>query len=389
MLHISARARRLLDVLLGVGVVSSLFTAVTVAWKLTLLQGLVSGTATLGALACWVLWRRGGGSRWVVSLAVAGAIATVTSDGAGALPLLFVCLAVLMVERGARAAVVLVASSALGSAVLMAMVHARSPLAVLAQTTGVVLILGYALLVGQLLRETDLARRHNERLLAQQRAAAEVEKDHVLAQERTRSAGALHDGLGHQLTAMRLSLDVAERLRRTDPDMAWAEVARAGDLATMGLDRMRTWVRALDPVSVGALTDVAALEAVADSFRGTGLDVEVVTIGESSPLDRTRGLFCLRVVQEGLTNALRHGGAGQVRIDVDRTPASLRLTLTDDGEPPDDGQQPQPSYGLRTLHGRAEELGGSVCAGWTGDGFRLIAEVPMDVPGDHQDEVRA
>lgn len=382
MLRISARARLLLDVLFAVGVVSALFTAVTVAWKLSVPQGVVMGAATLGSLACWVLWRRGGSRRWVVALAVAGAAAVLTSDGPGGLPLLFICLAVLMVEHGARAAIVLVTGLVMGSAAYVATVHAREPLDVLSQTIGVVLILGYGLLVGQLLRETDLARRHNEQLLTEQLASAEVEKDHVLAQERTRSAAALHDGLGHQLTAIRMSLDVGERLRRTDHDAAWAEVNRAGDLATMALDRMRTWVRALDPVSVGTLTDVAALEAVAASFRDTGLNVEVRTLGESSQLDRARGLFCLRVVQEGLTNALRHGGASQVLIDVHRTRDSLVLTLTDDGEPPDNGRLLNSGYGLRTLRERAEELGGTVSAGWVDDGFRLRTEVPVPEPDD-------
>ncbi len=377
MLLISARARLLLDVLFVVGVVSALFTAARVAYLLSPAQGAAMGAATLAAVACWVTWRRGGGGRWVEALAVTGAVAVLFSDGSGGLPLLFICLAVLMVEHGSRAAVVLVAGLVVALAVFMALVHAKEPEEIAAQTVGAVLILAYGLLVGQLLRETDRARRDNERLLAEQRAATESEKDHVLAQERTRSAAALHDGLGHQLTAIRMSLDVAEGLRRTDADAAWVEVRRAGDLSTMALDRMRTWVRALDPISVGALTDVAAFEAVADSFRDTGLDVEVVTSGEGAPLDRESALFGLRVLQEGLTNALRHGGASRVHIELARTPGTLAITLTDDGERPDSAGEPEPGYGLRTLRERAEALGGTLSAGWEGTGFRLRTAVPL------------
>lgn len=136
-------------------------------------------------------------------------------------------------------------------------------------------------------------------------------------------------------------------------------------------------VAALDPV--GSLTGTAALEAVADAFRGTGLEVSVTTLGAEQPLDRERALFCLRVMQEGLTNALRHGGAHRVDLVVDHADG-LTLTLTDDGSAPETGDaEVATGYGLRSLTQQATRLGGDIDAGWSPDGFRLRAHLPKAV----------
>jgi signal transduction histidine kinase len=175
-----------------------------------------------------------------------------------------------------------------------------------------------------------------------------------------------------------MGLDFADRMRTRDPHAAWEEVGRARDLSAVALDRMRVWVRALDPVPVGSLTGTAALEAVADAFRGTGLEVSVTTLGAEQPLDRERALFCLRVVQEGLTNALRHGGARRVDLVVDHADG-LTLTLTDDGSAPETGDaEVATGYGLRSLTQRATRLGGDIDAGWSPDGFRLRAHLPKE-----------
>lgn len=297
------------------------------------------------------------------------------SDGPGSLPVIFLTLAMLVVEYGAVAG--LVASTVIVAmlATTMALWYQQPWQSLLIQTVAAALLLGIGLLVGQLLREVDRARRENVRLLEELRASLETEKDLVLAEERARAARDLHDGLGHQLTAIRMGLDYAERMHGRDDAAAREEVARCRDLSVVALDRMRVWVRALDPIAVHALTDSAAFEAVADAFRGTGLDVRVQTSGTDRPLDRATSLFALRVAQEGLTNALRHAGARHVDLVVSHGD-SLTMTLTDDGVRSDEDDRFTPGYGLRALAQRASALGGTVTAGWCAEGFRLRAELP-------------
>jgi signal transduction histidine kinase len=299
-------------------------------------------------------------------------------DGPSGLPLFFVALIVLIVEHGSLAGLAAVAALVIGLVLVMAVAYRRPLEDIVPQSIGVLVLLALGLLIAQLVRETDQSRRENARLLAELRASLDSEKDLVLAQERARSASDLHDGLGHQLTAIQMGLDFADRMRTRDPHAAWEEVGRARDLSAVALDRMRVWVRALDPVPVGSLTGTAALEAVADAFRGTGLGVSVTTLGAEQPLDRERALFCLRVVQEGLTNALRHGGARRVDLVVDHADG-LTLTLTDDGSAPETGDaEVATGYGLRSLTQRATRLGGDIDAGWSPDGFRLRAHLPKE-----------
>ncbi len=382
MLHISKRARLMLDLLFGAGVASALLTVVGVAIEISWVRSAAALVVLIGAIAAWVTWRRGvAQERAVIVLIVCATVLPLVGDGSGVLPLFFVALVVLMVERGPRAGIIAAAALIVGTWLLMALVYHQPAERLVPQVIGTVALLGLGPLIAQLVRETDQARRENERLLAELRASLDSEKDHVLAQERARSASDLHDGLGHQLTAMQMGLDFADRMRTRDPDAAWEEVARARDLSAAALDRMRVWVRALDPVPVGSLTGTAAFEAVADAFRGTGLEVNVTTVGAEQPLDRERALFCLRVVQEGLTNALRHGGARRVDLGVDHADG-LTLTLTDDGTAPETtGYAVATGYGLRSLAERAGRLGGDVDAGWSDDGFRLRAHLPEPAAG--------
>lgn len=136
---------------------------------------------------------------------------------------------------------------------------------------------------------------------------------------------------------------------------------------------MRTWVRALDPIRVGDAQGVAAFEAIAESFRGTGLEVEVSSTGSERELSKPLALFSYRFVQEGLTNALKHGGADRVRIVLDQRTAFV-LTLRDNGTV--ESGPVSPGFGLRSLRERAEDLGGGIEYAPTREGFTLTATIP-------------
>jgi len=107
------------------------------------------------------------------------------------------------------------------------------------------------------------------------RRRAVLEKELMLARERARAAHELHDGLGHRLTRIGMSLEFAGRVRDSDPDAAWEEVAVAERTSREAVREMRTWVRALSPVRAEDDRGVASLEDVAASFRGTGVRVRV------------------------------------------------------------------------------------------------------------------
>lgn len=212
----------------------------------------------------------------------------------------------------------------------------------------------------------------NERL----RAAIVTEREFVLAQERARAARELHDGLGHRLTLVAMSLQFAQRMQDRDPEKAWAEVATAATTNLAALDNMRLWARALDPPEPAqGVGGAAAFDAIADAFRGTGLEVTVTHRGTDDLLPQQVNLFATRFVQEGLTNVLRHADATQVAVEVLQSPQQVRITLRDDGR-----SQPVPheGFGLRSLRERADAMGGTLTSGAVADGgWQLVVVLPL------------
>ncbi|KQB83533.1 sensor histidine kinase [Corynebacterium oculi] len=202
----------------------------------------------------------------------------------------------------------------------------------------------------------------NQRL----RQQATAQRDLLLSRERERMARSLHDGLGHRLTAVILSLDLC---RRTLPPHT--ELNRARTMTAQALDDMRATVRALTPVELreGDLTQ--ALHTLAESFSSTALRVQVNATGTAQPPEPV-ALLALRFTQEALANVARHSSAHNVLVSFNSQEGRFLITARDDGSPSSDA----PGYGISSLRHRAQELGGRVAARATAQGFTLSMEVP-------------
>lgn len=174
----------------------------------------------------WFAWRTGHGRGWVVVLFLAS-FASTGLDGGGSTVL------ILILGVGLLGYTLGTAWGLLGLAVMVCLIelttYASGNLGgwgvVGVQLLAVTLMLSLGVLLGQLLRELDQERRRNAELLDEVRRAAVTEQELMLADERSRSARELHDGLGHQLTLVVLSLEFAERMRDKDPGRAFAEAA--------------------------------------------------------------------------------------------------------------------------------------------------------------------
>ncbi|WP_083841660.1 sensor histidine kinase [Mobilicoccus pelagius] len=420
---------RLLDALFAVSLVGVLLTAVSLPLYDAPAAGpramlCVAGTIVLGGL-WW--WRRRVTGQARVATTIAFTLAAVGVSYAGDVILamlpVFCALLVLALDIAPLAATVLVV-------VLVALQGTRMVLAgrgveAFDQSVGTGAVLAFILAFALLLRRTagDAAERlallterdeANARLTeanARLQGSIETEKELVLARERSRAARDLHDGLGHRLTLVTMSLDFALRARDRTPDRAWEEVATARATTGEAIDEMRLWVRALSPVAVEGLQGAAALDAVAEAFRGTGVDVTVSTLGEERPLPDDVVLFLHRFVQEGLTNALRHARARRVTIDLAYGTDDVTITSTDDGRTHDDGRDAGgdtgsasaagadgvaattdatdiedadvvPGFGLRSLSERASALGGEVATHRGEDGLVLTARIPAPRAAD-------
>ncbi len=297
------------------------------------------------------------------------------------IPVLLLAVALVVMDAGKRAGYV-AAGIVVVLGTLLHLNGGNGLVIGLANALPVVVLLGFGIVLGAALRayqqahardqqtiaERDRALAQLQEAITQVRHTAEIEKELLLADERARSARDLHDGLGHRLTLISMGLEFASRARHTDPEAAWNEVATADATAREALTEMRTWVRALSPVRDADATGVAAFEAIAESFRGSGLEVTVDTDGEDLPFTQEAALLLYRTVQEGLTNALRHGRAQRVRITLTTGSGSedIVLRIVNDLDEQARAKLPPgeitPGFGLRGIADRAAAVGGSARA---------------------------
>jgi two-component system sensor histidine kinase UhpB len=200
-----------------------------------------------------------------------------------------------------------------------------------------------------------------ERRLSDARELAGRIEEHVDAQRRE-IARALHDELGQSVTAIR-SLAMSVALRAEGVDAQAVQAARLiGEEAGRLYDQMHGLIPRVAPMPLDhlGLADALAdlVERVRASHSGTRIDLDTQHVPE--PVEEATALVAYRVVQEGLTNALRHARARQVRVAVAGGEGRLQVSVSDDGAGLPEDWRAKGHFGLRWLTERAESLGGSL-----------------------------
>jgi signal transduction histidine kinase len=205
----------------------------------------------------------------------------------------------------------------------------------------------------------------------------------ALAEERERVAQELHDVLAHSLTVIVAQADGARFLRSKRPAAVegalTAIAASARDaLADVGavIDGVLDGERAPQP----GLTDLSELIA---SVRSAGLDAQLTWAGEPPELAPGRQLAAYRIVQEGLTNALRHRGRdSRATVVLDARGPGLSIQIVSEGGTVADGPSAGRGRGIPGMQERARVAGGWLTAGPDGDGaHRVTAFVPYRESG--------
>jgi len=241
----------------------------------------------------------------------------------------------------------------------------------------------------------DNVRQRRERLTAlQQRAVmAELARDEEAARavtaERTRIARELHDVVAHSVSVMVVQAGAARRLlQRDDPDPARAvealeSVETTGRESLNELRRLLGVLRKEDDRSFGRVPQpsVDHLDTIVAQARDAGLVVDLVVHGEPRPLSPGVDLTAYRIVQEALTNVMKHGGPG-ARADVHLSygAGALEVHVRDDGRGRDEAL-PSGGHGLVGMQERVSLFGGRLRAGnRPGGGFEIHAELPLEVP---------
>ncbi|MEU4577828.1 MULTISPECIES: histidine kinase [Nonomuraea] len=295
---------------------------------------------------------------------VLGWLTLLTAPNAGWLPILLVCTATMgayVAPPWAAPAVIALNSVVIAVTAGLAGADAASIglqtlLYLLIQVAG--LLSSLSILREQRMRR-ELAEAHVEL-----RAASVILADTARAHERLRISRELHDLMGHQLTALTLELEVA---RHQEGDAARAHVERAGEVARTLLSDVRATVGRL---RADAPELRASLRAVVRDIPG--LDVDLRIDDDVRPCEEVT-LTLVRVVQEIVTNTIRHAGATSLRVRIESAPdGGVRLTSADDGR---GSPLLRLGNGLRGLRERVDAVGGQVRFDGS-SGFRVTATVP-------------
>jgi signal transduction histidine kinase len=216
-------------------------------------------------------------------------------------------------------------------------------------------------------------------------AQVDLARRAVLA-ERVRIARELHDVVAHHVSVIGVQAGAARRVLASQPDSA-AELL--GSIEASSRDTVAELQSLLgllrqegDDESTEPRPRLDGLRALAEQMAEAGLDVRVDLDGVADPESLPAGveLSAYRIVQEALTNALRHGGPGaKAEVAIRRRPSSLELMVVDDGRGPPAGTAGT-GHGLLGMQERAALHGGELRAGRRdGGGFEVRAWFPLPV----------
>lgn len=167
----------------------------------------------------------------------------------------------------------------------------------------------------------------------------EVERDRqaviAAAAERTRIARELHDIVSHSLSVVVTLADGAERMIRRDPARAADAMSQVSEVGRHALSDMRAMLGVLrsdeSPAQLTPPPDLSELGRLLDNVRATGLAVDLFVEGEPFPLGASAELTVYRIVQEALTNTIRHASARHARVQISYASPTVAIAVDDDG----------------------------------------------------------
>jgi signal transduction histidine kinase len=269
---------------------------------------------------------------------------------------------------GAMTAVVVIAAIvAINGSVDVQSIATRVPLVFATLALGDTIRSRRALRVADREREAREAREREEEARRRQ------------AEERLRIARELHDTLAHSLVAINVRAGVALDLPDSeDAPAALEDVKQASATALRDLRATLSLLRAHGEVApTTPALDLESLPGLLDHARSAGLRTDLDLQINGAVVPSAVGGAGYRIVQEALTNVLRHANASSAHVAVRSTPKSLDIEITDDGR--SDDLEVSPGLGLRGMAERATALGGRVDAGprATG-GWRVHAVLPLN-----------
>jgi signal transduction histidine kinase len=250
----------------------------------------------------------------------------------------------------------------------------------------VVLMAGVAA-VGWTVRSRTQRVDHLEQEALDLERAREEQARQAIAQERARIARELHDVVSHSISVIAIQAQAVQRRLGPGHEKEVEDLRAVESTARQAMVEMRRLLGVLradgESLPLAPQPGLSQLPALVDRATKAGLRVEVTTTGTPEPLPAGLDLTAYRVVQEALTNTLKHASARTASVALGYAPGELRLTVEDDGRGHADGVGAAPSpgrgHGLIGMAERVSFYGGRLHTGpLDGRGFRVDVRLPIE-----------
>jgi signal transduction histidine kinase len=315
------------------------------------------------------------------TLAATVAIVALGEDPSGAMVLIALYTTAALCEL--RVSLVALAATAATAATLSALT-VDAPGREASATSGAIIAAGLSVGIWALGAYAQTRRRY-VRELQQRAAAAEREREQLawiaVHEERASIARELHDIVAHSVSVMLVGVRGARDVLRSAPETAeetLARVERSGEQSLGELRRILALLREPQQTAESRpQPSLAELDELVASYRDAGLPVRLEVIGEPLRLPGGVELSVYRIVQEALTNALKHADPSNVTVTLAFRDARLELEVVDDGTPTTPGSATT-GQGIIGMRERVALLGGELQTGpREGGGFRVVAQLPL------------
>ncbi|HEY1639459.1 MAG TPA: sensor histidine kinase [Streptosporangiaceae bacterium] len=287
----------------------------------------------------------------------------------------------------------LIVTGAVASAVLAATLAGGGQQVAQAAIGGVALIL-LGCLAGENARAGRAYASQQAERAAERQAAAQADQaeqvSRALADERAQIARDLHDIVAHAMSVIAVRSGVARMVIDSDPEQARDALAIIETTTRRSLHEMRLLVGVLrspgdHPAELSPVPGLADLGRLIADAAAAGVTAEVEVAGEARPLTPAADLSAYRIVQEALTNVVRHAGPTRALVRISFRPQDVRVEVTDDG-PRGSSPPVMPraggGHGLIGMRERMSLFGGELEAGPHAGGFRVCARLPAGEFGD-------
>jgi len=214
----------------------------------------------------------------------------------------------------------------------------------------------------------------------------EEKAERAVIEERTRIARELHDVIAHNVSVMVVQASAGQEVFESDPRRAreaLEAIASTGRAALTELRRLLGVIRAEEEPGTRAAyapqPGIGYLEELVGQVRETGLAVELSVLGEPRALPEGVGLCAYRIVQEALTNTLKHAAATAAQVSVRYAPDALELAVLDDGRGVAPHNGDDAGHGLIGMRERVSLFGGQLTAHARADrGYEVRARIPLE-----------